>query len=230
MKKLVLILLPFFLISNQMLAQFTDQGNFLIGTTVGLSSANSRIIQDFGGGKNEGEGPSSTQFSIAPKIGYFAFENLALGVGMDYTFSRIDQPNKDVIKDSDLLFGPFARYFLPVSTGDMALFMETTFGFGSSSDNQEVNGVPQSIRTNIFALGVGPGFTVISSQGVGISASFKYNYARSNFDTNIDNVVRQTITKTNVFDFSIGFQYYFGGLSSVSPVRQPVTPSNRLGY
>lgn len=229
MKKSIFILLLFSLTGNQVLAQFTDQGNFLIGTTIGVSSANSRIIQDFGGGKNEGEGPSSTQFSVAPKIGYFAFDNLALGIGMDYTFSRIDQPNKDVIKDSDLLFGPFARYFLPLNSGgDMALFLETTFGFGSSSDNQEVNGLLQSIKTNIFALGVGPGFTVIASQGVGISATLKYNYARSNFDTNINNMLRQTITRTNVFDFSIGFQYYFGGFTSVSP--QPVTPNNRLGY
>ncbi|GAB5551806.1 MAG: hypothetical protein Sapg2KO_13970 [Saprospiraceae bacterium] len=208
-------------------AQFTGKGNFVIGSTIGLSSASSDVIQDTGNGKEESVGPSSTQFSIAPKIGYFAFDNLALGVGMDYTFSRIDQPNKDLVKDSDLLFGPFARYFIPLAPEDMALFFEATFGFGSSSDNQEINGNPQSIKTNIFALGIGPGLTIISKNGIGISTSIKYNYARSNFDTNIDNVVRQTITKSNTFDFSIGFQYYFGGLTSVGANQKPDS-SNKL--
>ncbi|MCB0634320.1 MAG: outer membrane beta-barrel protein [Lewinella sp.] len=196
-------------------AQFTDQGNFLIGTTIGLSSASSRVIQNEGGDQNKGEGPSSLQFGFAPKVGYFPIDNLALGIGMDYTVNRVNQPNEDVNTDSDLLFGPFGRYFVPFGTGDMALFLEATVGFGSSSDNQEILGVTQNIHTNIFSVGIGPGITVISDEGLGVSATLKYNYARSKFDTDINNVQRQTITKSNVFDFSIGFQYYFGGLTIV---------------
>lgn len=214
MKNSILFFLFFFLVSSQLSAQFTDRGNFLVGTTVGVSSANSKVIQDMGSGRSEGRGPSSTQLSFAPKLGYFIIDNLAVGIGMDYTFSQIDQPNEDETTDSDLLFGPFARYFIPFSDNGMALFLETTFGFGSSSDNQEINGVPQSIETNIFALGVGPGLTIISDNGFGISATLKYNYARSDFNTNFDNVMRETITNTNQFDFSIGFQYYFGGLAA----------------
>lgn len=222
MKKLnFLLLLTLLILGHPLTAQFNEQGNFLIGTTIGLSSASSTVIQDTGNGKDEGQGPSSTQFSIAPKIGYFALDNLVLGLGMDYTFSRIDQPNKDLVKDSDLLFGPFARYFIPLGTDDIALYFEATFGFGSSSDNQEINGNPQSIKSNIFALGIGPGITIVSSKSIGISTSIKYNYARSNFDTRIDNVTRQTISKSNVFDFSIGFQYYFGGFTSVAPATKP---------
>lgn len=204
------------LVSSQLVAQFTDQGNFLIGTTVGVSTATSKVTQNTGGDKNEGSGPSSTQLSFAPKLGYFVIDNLAIGVGMDYTSSRVEQPNEDATTDSDLLFGPFARYFLPLNDNDLALFLETTFGFGRSSDNQQINGMPQSIETNIFALGVGPGLTIISDQGIGISATLKYNYARSDFDTNFDNVQRQTITNTNAFDFSIGFQYYFGGFAAAN--------------
>lgn len=226
MKKHILFVLVLFVASVTTSAQYTDQGNFLIGTTIGVSSASSRIIQNSNGEENEGEGPASTQVSFAPKVGYFAFDNLAMGIGLDYTFSRIDQSDKGVIKDSDLLFGPFFRYFVPMGDGDMALFLESTFGFGSSSDNQEINGALQSIKTNIFSVGVGPGFTVISDRGVGISATLKYNYARSNFDTNIANVLQQTITKTNVFDFSIGFQYYFGGISTVPATVKPYPGSS----
>lgn len=214
MKKLVSLLCFLLAGSGILLAQFNDQGNFLIGTTLGFSTAGSRIIQNEGDSQNEGEGPSSTQLSISPKVGYFIIDNVALGLGMDYTFNSVDQPNNDEITDTDLLFGPFARYFLPVGD-DIALVVETTFGFGRSSDTQEISGQIQNIGTNIFAFGIGPGITVISDSGIGISAVFKYNYARSEFDTNIDNIQRQTITRTNAFDFSIGFQYYFGGLVGV---------------
>ncbi len=36
--------------------------------------------------------------------------------------------------------------------------------------------------TNIFAIGAGPGFTIFSSDAIGIEALIKYNYARSKFD------------------------------------------------
>lgn len=214
MKKSLSILALLLAVPCLLSAQFTDQGNFLIGSTLGFSTAGSRVIQNEGDSQNEGAGPSSTQLSISPKIGYFAFDNLALGLGMDYTLNTVDQPNNDRITDTDLLFGPFARYFLPVGE-DISLFAETTFGFGRSSDTQDINGQLQTIGTNIFAFGIGPGVTVISDSGIGISATLKYNYARSEFDTNINNLQRQTITRTNAFDFSIGFQYYFGGLTSI---------------
>jgi hypothetical protein len=214
MQKLLSVVILLLALPCLVSAQFTDQGNFMVGTTLGFSTAGSRVIQNQGDSQNEGEGPSSTQLSISPKIGYFAFQDLALGLSMDYTLNTVDQPNNDRITDTDLLFGPFARYFFPIGD-DISLFAETTFGFGRSSDTQEIGGQLQNIDTNIFAFGIGPGLTVISDSGIGISATLKYNYARSEFDATIDNIQRQTITRTNAFDFSIGFQYYFGGLMGI---------------
>lgn len=81
MKKLVSLLCFLLAGSGILLAQFNDQGNFLIGTTLGFSTAGSRIIQNEGDSQNEGEGPSSTQLSISPKVGYFIIDNVALGSG-----------------------------------------------------------------------------------------------------------------------------------------------------
>lgn len=196
-----------------LLAQMTDGGNFMIGSSFGLSSAQSRITQNDTGGEAEGEGPSSTLFCISPKVGYFLVDNLALGIGLDYTFNEVNQPNKNRTKDSDLLFGPFARYYVPFSD-DMAIFLEGNFGFGNSSDIMDVDGVSQNISTNIFAIGAGPGLTVFSSDAIGISAIFKYNYARSDFDTTVGGVQRRTITKTNQFNFSVGINFYFTAIRS----------------
>jgi hypothetical protein len=187
--------------------QLTNGGNFIVGTSVGLSSANSNIIQD----DAEGEGPQSSQFSISPKVGYFIMDNLAIGIGLDYTRSLVKEPNEDRNLDSDLLFGPYARYYLPLAD-DVALFIEGSFGFGNSTSNLLIGGETRNISTNIFAVGFGPGLTVFSDQGFSISAIFKYNFARSNFDTDIGGVQRSTIAKTNQFNFSVGVSYYFTAL------------------
>jgi hypothetical protein len=212
MKKLILILIAA-LLSSSLMAQYTAQGNFVIGSTLGFSSANSKVTQDDGAGDIATENPTSTQFSIAPSIGYFLADNLAIGIGMDYTFNQVERSGGDNNEDSDLLFGPFGRYYMPV-TNDMAFFLEGNFGFGNASDNMIIAGEPQRLNTNIMAFGVGPGFTIFSSSAVGIEALVKYNYARSRFDTDIAGIQRETVTRTNQFDFSIGFQFYFGGIEA----------------
>lgn len=188
--------------------QLTSGGNFVVGTSLGLSSARSTIIQDAGSGENEGDGPISSQFCISPKVGYFIMDNLAIGIGLDYTRSLIKEQNEDRNLDSDILFGPYARYYLPLAD-DVSVFLEGSFGFGNSTSNLVIGGENQDISTNIFAVGVGPGLTVFSDQGFSISAIFKYNFARSNFDINVGGAQQSTITKTNQFDFSVGIAYYF---------------------
>jgi len=215
MKNLSLITTLFFITLSTGYAQVTQAGNFMIGSTLGLSSAQSRITQINTAGEESEETPSSTQFSIAPSIGYFILDELAVGIGMDYTFSKVDNTSEDFTRDSDLLFGPFARYFF-LTTDDSALFLEANFGFGNARDDKEIGGQTQKINTNIFALGFGPGFTVVSSGAVGIEALVKYNFAKSDFDTEIAGIKQQTISRTNQFDFSVGFRYYFGGLAKLN--------------
>lgn len=219
------------LLSFSMSAQVLDQGNFMIGSTVGFSVAQSSIKFQSTNMDDEGDGPSSAQFTMAPNVGYFPVDNFVLGLGMNYTFSSIDEPNQDRNEDSNLLFGPFMRYYFPFND-DTALFFQTDFGFGNASDDLLIGGQRQKITSNIFALGIGPGFTIFSDAAIGIEALFKYNFARSSFDTDIGGVVTETTTRTNQFDLSIGVQFYFGGVqrvgtgSSSSPRPEP----NRPGF
>lgn len=218
------------LVSGTLTAQVLDQGNFMIGSTLGLSVAQSSIKFQSTNTDDEGEGPSSAQLTFAPNVGYFPVDNFVLGLGMNYTFSSIDEPNQDRNEDSNLLFGPFLRYYLPFND-DTALFFQTDFGFGNASDDLLIAGQRQKITSNIFALGVGPGFTIFSDSAIGIEALFKYNFARSSFDTDIGGVVTETTTRTNQFDLSIGVQFYFGGVERIgSGTTTPGSQPNRPGF
>ena len=185
-----------------------------MGSTVGFSTADSKVSYSTNNVDEEGEGPSALQINVAPNVGYFIVDNFALGIGMDYTFSSVEEPNQDKTTDSDLLFGPFMRAYLPVGD-DMAFFLETDFGFGNSSDEQFIGEDKQSINTNIFAIGVGPGFTILSNSDMGIEALFKYNFARGQFNTESGGIKTTTTTKTNQFDIAIGVQFYFGGIRRI---------------
>lgn len=208
------LLLGFLFLGTALSAQVLDQGNFMIGSTVGFSVAQSSIKFQSTNMDDEGDGPSSSQFTMAPNVGYFPVDNFVLGLGMNYTFSSVDNPNEDRNEDSNLLFGPFMRYYFPFND-DTALFFQTDFGFGNASDDLLIAGQRQKITSNIFALGIGPGFTIFSDSAIGIEALFKYNFARSSFDTDIAGIITETTTRTNQFDLSIGIQFYFGGVQKV---------------
>lgn len=210
----LLAFLVFFSYSVDLSGQVLDKGNFVIGTTLGFSAADTKVSYSISGVKEKGNGPSALQLNFAPNVGYFLIDYLAVGIGLDYTFSQVTDPNEDRRNDSDLLFGPFARYYLPVGE-DMAFFLETSFGFGNASDDQYIGENKQSINTNVFALGVGPGFTIFSTDDIGVEALFKYNFASSQFDTENTGVKTSTNTRTSQFDISVGIQFYFGGVRRI---------------
>lgn len=191
--------------------QPTAQGNFLAGGQFGLSTARSNINSASGGGSVSEESPTSTLFGIAPAVGYFLIPNVAIGIRMDYTLNQVKEPGQSRIEDSDLLFGPFGRFYYPIAT-DMAFVVEGGFGFGNSNDIQNIGTIQQRINTNIFAAGIGPGLTIFSDAGVGVEAVFKYKYARSDFDTQIGETSQTVITKTNKMEISVGVQLYFAGV------------------
>ncbi|MBN8677117.1 MAG: outer membrane beta-barrel protein [Chitinophagales bacterium] len=189
-------------------AQFTDRGRFMLGSAVGFGTNSSKT--SFDNSSTEDSEPKNTQWNVSPYIGYFLFDNFTLGIGLDYTSSSETRAGEEKTKDSDLLFGPFTRYYIPF--GDKALFLQGNFGFGNSSDNLTVNGANQNINTNILAFGIGPGFTIFSNDGIGLEALVKYNYAKSQFDLDIAGVKTTTTTRTNQIALSLGIQIYFAGL------------------
>lgn len=214
----------FFLLATTMVAvaQPTERGNFLIGTRVGFSTAVSRLKVESPTLNYDGEGARTSQFNIAPNIGYFITRNFALGLGMSYSSYRSSDPSS-VINDttgreddsysSNLLFGPFARIYLPVSQ-DNAFILGGIAGFGNTVNQVKIDNQTQTIRTDLTSLGLAGGFTVFSQGGISLEALVIYSFDRSRNSLNLQNVTRKTTTWTNALNFSFGLQYYFGANSA----------------
>lgn len=205
-KNLLLIFVIIMTAASAASGQFTDRNRFLIGSAVGFATNTSNISYASQTPVITSEEPQNTQWNVSPSIGYFLLNNFALGIGLDYTSSTEKDAGDEKTTDSDLLFGPFARYYFPF--GDKAFFLQTNFGFGNSSDNLLIGTERQNINTNILAVGAGPGFTIFSNDAFGLEALVKYNYARSKFDVSVAGVKTTTTTKTNQVALSLGLQIY----------------------
>lgn len=231
MKKLI-SLFTFLLISVAVIAQVTlsqptQRGNFVIGSRIGFLSAKSSVDVQSSTGSIKGDGGSSYQINLSPGIGYFFANNFVLGVGMDWvktnsktgtdltggTTTTLQESNND-----NVLFGPFVRYFIPTGD-DKAFFIGTNIGFGNSKNQFISDNKTQSIKTSLLTIGIGPGFTIYSNNGLALEALAKYNFARSNSDIDVQGVQRASTTWTNAIDFSVGVQYYFGGFKTVRATK-----------
>jgi len=209
----------------------TASGNFMMGGTLGFSTASSSVEINNSGNSISNEGSRATQFNISPRVGYFVSDNFALGIGMDYTLNEIEEPvdltdpntEYESEYDSDLLFGPFARYYIPVGV-DKAFFLQANFGLGSSQDQIRIGEDPQTVSNDVFAISAGPGFTIYSTDAIGIEAILKYNWARSNAQYNFQGESNETTTYTNQLDFSIGFQVYFSRLQRSTVDKETTDP------
>lgn len=226
MKKLI-TLLAFLLITALTMAQTTflptQRGNFVIGTRIGFSTAKSSVDVQSSAGSIKGDGGTSMQLKIAPGIGYFFAKNFVIGVGMDF-FSLSSSTGIDVTgsdappqdsRNNNVLFGPFVRYFFPISD-DQAFFIGSTLGFGSSKNRYTADNQTQIINNTLLSVGVGPGFTIYSHKGLALETLVKYNFAKSKSEIDVQGVKRISQTWSNGVDFSVGLQYYFGGFKSAS--------------
>lgn len=203
--------------------QPTVRGNFVIGSRIGFSTAKSEVDIQSASGSVKGDGGSSSQFNLAPGIGYFFADNLVLGIGMDWINTQsstgVDlNGSTSGAQESDnnnILFGPFIRFFLPTGD-DNAFFIGTAVGFGNSNNSFTVDNQIQSIDNSLLTIGIGPGYTIYSKNGLALEALVKYNFARSTSEIDVQGIKRTSKTLTNAVDFSVGLQYYFGGFRSAA--------------
>lgn len=199
----------------------TRRGNFVIGSRIGFSTAKSSVDVQSSSGSIKGDGGSSSQFNVSPGIGYFFMDNLVIGISMDWLATHsstgIDLSGGTAAAqqsdNNNLLFGPFVRYFLPIN-GDKAFFIGTTLGFGNSRNQFIADSKAQTINNNLLTIGVGPGFTIFSHNGLALEALAKYNFANSVSEINVQGIQRTSKTWTNALDFSVGLQYYFPSFKS----------------
>jgi opacity protein-like surface antigen len=108
----------------------------------------------------------TSDFTFAPKIGYFVSENIAAGIELEYTSgSSTATEGATAVKNSAFGFNAFGRYyFTPASK--FSLFGQLNAGYATVDPNTDVD----NNKVNAFGLGLGLGANYFVSSNFSIEA------------------------------------------------------------
>ncbi|WP_298137190.1 outer membrane beta-barrel protein [Flavobacterium sp.] len=113
----------------------------------------------------------ANSFEVAPKVGYFVSENIAVGASLGFNSLKLDNGSDDA-KNSGVGFGAFGRYyFTPASK--FSLFAE--LGVDYTTTDEEFDAEDGTVYTSSFeskelGLGLGLGMNYFVSSNFSIEA------------------------------------------------------------
>ena len=197
MKKLLIV--AFLVIYGTSVAQETDtkriipKGSWTIGGNLGFSANNSEFSREL---EDDIERKNHT-YSLLPKIGYTISENLIIGLGLGYSFSK-DDINDDNSKTNSYNFTPYIRKHYGIGQ-NLSLFIQGEGNY-EIAKQKNTNSNYENTSKSLF-IGFRPGLNYFISKKVALETtivSFGYKHRTSEV-TGSDN----SKTDTNSFNFNI---------------------------
>ncbi|WP_445719884.1 outer membrane beta-barrel protein [Flavobacterium sp.] len=132
----------------------------------------------------------SSSFEIAPQVGYFLTENIAIGGKLGYMSSKAENSFGDTEDMAGFAVGAFGRYyFTPAS--QFSLFAQLGVDYSSMEDK-----LATDYKESEFGLGLGAGLNYFVSSNFSIEAGVAVLGYSSN-----DNGGASGVDSTNSFSF-----------------------------
>ena len=134
----------------------------------------------------------TTGFEVAPSVGYFVTENIAVGVRLGFASDKTEEVGEAELKQTTFNVGAFGRYyFTPASK--FSFFGELGVNYGNSKIEQG----PGEYKENNFGVQVAPGVSYFLSSNIALEASFGI-LGFNTVDPDVDGA-----DKRNSFDFGL---------------------------
>ena len=142
----------------------TEKGNWFAGSDLGLSYTSETITPKYDGTKGSETTVSTLKFT--PNVNYFVIDNLAVGLGLEYTNSKAKGAS-----DSENIFtiAPNATYFFPLSA-NLAPFVGAKVGYAMASA-----GSSDANKDNGLVFGGKAGIAYFVNQGAAITGYVGYD-------------------------------------------------------
>ena len=172
MKKTSILTIGLFVLSIGLLNAQTSQGNYLLdlsSNAFAIQFMTSKTKSD----SYESDADKYLTLNLSPKAGYFVIDNLAVGLGVVFTFMAYDLGNENNTRTS-ISAGPFVRYYVPTST--VLPFAELGCSFGTQTFN------------TIIQYGGGIGLAVPLTNKVMVDAMLGYQSSTYKDKDNTDNL------------------------------------------
>lgn len=156
-----------------------NKGQWLVGGNVGFSTEK----------QGDADANKETTFNFNPNAGYFVIDKLAAGLRVNFYSNKAKDDDKAY---SNLLIGPFARYYFLPATQNVNIFADAGYAFGSA-------GTDDKNSQSAFSIAAGPAVFLSPNTALEFTLayqSFKYK--------DVDD-------RRNVFGVNVGFQIHLGG-------------------
>lgn len=173
----------------------TSQGSLSLGGGISITSEKD---------ENPGEDVKTTIVRFSPSVGYFVVDNLAVGLNLDLTSRKREDD-----KYSDLLIGPFARYYKYTSNEKFAFYGEVGFLFGSTKNEPDGQ---DEIKGSLFNFYISPGFAYFFNEKWALDLRLQgISYSSEDPNKDRDDDKENTFTfGANSFNPTLGFRYFIG--------------------
>lgn len=142
----------------------TEKGNWFAGSDLGLSFSSETVKEKYDG--RELSNSTTSTFKFIPNVNYFVIDNLAVGLGLEYTNSKTKGAS-----DSENIFtiAPNATYFFPLSA-NLAPFVGAKVGYATASA-----GSSDANKYNGLVFGGKAGIAYFVNQGAAITGYVGYD-------------------------------------------------------
>jgi len=174
-------------------AQF-EKGRILAGGSVSFSATTNKTKTDNATTTND----KTTSFDFGPRAGYFFIDNLAAGLGLDFsTTSWKDDGSDNKETRNEFVISPFVRYYL-----QPGIFFQGTYGIGPGNYKEKTGSTTTSTKYTASNWSLGAGYAYFLNSNVAVEPFIGYG-ARSQKvkDPDYKNV-------DSSFFINIGFQIY----------------------
>src|SRR5262245_31900026 len=112
----------FLLVSSKAMFAQVDQGQWMVGGSAGFDHA------------SQGDNKMTT-ISLAPNLGYFVINQLAVGLRPEFSYHKTKTKTitgTATSSSTDWSLAPFVRYYFMPSGEKINVFGDASYGFGSS--------------------------------------------------------------------------------------------------
>ena len=179
MRKIILVAV--LAVATQILSAQITKGTWLLGGSTSFTSSKFSEPPEF----------KTTSFSFDPNVGYFFIDQFAGGVRGSISTSKDESDDKS----TDILIGPFVRYYFLPTGKKTNVFLDGNFMFGSRKDDPNVG---PTTTQNITMFGFMAGPAIFLSDNVALEFALGYNSLKFK---DIDG-------RWNSFGVNVGFQIH----------------------
>ncbi|WP_312192247.1 outer membrane beta-barrel protein [Sphingobacterium sp.] len=173
----------------------TEQGKIMVGGQIGFETSKVKDT-DF----------KNNSFSINPTVGYFVSDNLAIGTGVGYDWSKNETTDNSTKRDA-FKVSPFVRKYS--ANGPLRFFAQLSVPMSWGKTTVETNNVKAESKFENYGVELAPGLAYFPTSKIGIELKVRGLYYNYNKDKTNDVAENTFGLNVNSLAPTLGVQFHF---------------------